>query len=115
MWLLSVLAYYEILGRLNSRKNHPAEHFSPLTLVWFAVDTEIYPLKMASEWKYALEKSLIDAAKFPLPMEVFKVRWEFIAIYLLLFKNEQGDGGWWFLYQIFSHCLKSYLLGQFPF
>ncbi|ELK23541.1 Scm-like with four MBT domains protein 2 [Myotis davidii] len=36
--------------------------------------SEIYPLKMASEWKYALEKSLIDAAKFPLPMEVFKLR-----------------------------------------
>ncbi|XP_036131901.1 scm-like with four MBT domains protein 2 [Molossus molossus] len=34
--------------------------------------SEIYPLKMASEWEYALEKSLIDAAKFPLPMEVFK-------------------------------------------
>ncbi|XP_049737979.1 scm-like with four MBT domains protein 2 isoform X2 [Elephas maximus indicus] len=34
--------------------------------------SEIYPLKMASEWKHALEKSLIDAAKFPLPMEVFK-------------------------------------------
>ncbi|XP_077025585.1 scm-like with four MBT domains protein 2 isoform X2 [Tamandua tetradactyla] len=34
--------------------------------------SEIYPLKMASEWKCALEKSLIDAAKFPLPMEVFK-------------------------------------------
>ncbi|XP_066241005.1 scm-like with four MBT domains protein 2 isoform X1 [Saccopteryx leptura] len=34
--------------------------------------SEIYPLKMASEWKYTLEKSLIDAAKFPLPMEVFK-------------------------------------------
>ncbi|XP_027628268.1 scm-like with four MBT domains protein 2 isoform X2 [Tupaia chinensis] len=33
---------------------------------------EIYPLKMTSEWKCALEKSLIDAAKFPLPMEVFK-------------------------------------------
>lgn len=29
---------------------------------------------MASEWKCALEKSLIDAAKFPLPVEVFKVR-----------------------------------------
>lgn len=60
--------------------------------MWFAVDTEIYPLKMASEWKYALEKSLIDAAKFPLPMEVFKVRWEFIAIHLLLFKNKCGAG-----------------------
>lgn len=34
--------------------------------------SEIYPLKMTSEWKCALEKSLIDAAKFPLPMEVFK-------------------------------------------
>ncbi|XP_058388366.1 scm-like with four MBT domains protein 2 isoform X2 [Diceros bicornis minor] len=34
--------------------------------------SEIYPLKMASEWKCALEKSIIDAAKFPLPMEVFK-------------------------------------------
>ncbi|KAM6214923.1 scm-like with four MBT domains protein 2 [Rhynchocyon petersi] len=34
--------------------------------------SEIYPLKMASEWKCALEKSLIDAAKCPLPMEVFK-------------------------------------------
>ncbi|XP_078306591.1 scm-like with four MBT domains protein 2 isoform X2 [Panthera onca] len=34
--------------------------------------SEIYPLKMASEWKCALEKSLIDATKFPLPMEVFK-------------------------------------------
>uniref|UniRef100_A0AC11DRG8 Scm like with four mbt domains 2 n=1 Tax=Ovis aries TaxID=9940 RepID=A0AC11DRG8_SHEEP len=33
---------------------------------------EIYPLKTDSEWKRALEKSLIDAAKFPLPMEVFK-------------------------------------------
>lgn len=42
--------------------------------MWFAVDTEIYPLKMASEWKCALEKSLADAAQFPLPMEVFKVR-----------------------------------------
>ncbi|KAB0383271.1 hypothetical protein FD755_005188, partial [Muntiacus reevesi] len=35
--------------------------------------SEIYPLKTDSEWKRALEKSLIDAAKFPLPMEVFKV------------------------------------------
>ncbi|XP_055002658.1 scm-like with four MBT domains protein 2 [Sorex araneus] len=34
--------------------------------------SEICPLKMASEWKCALEKSLIDAAQFPLPMEVFK-------------------------------------------
>ncbi|KAM9673737.1 scm-like with four MBT domains protein 2 isoform 1-T3 [Trichechus inunguis] len=34
--------------------------------------SEIYSLKMASEWKHALEKSLIDAAKSPLPMEVFK-------------------------------------------
>ncbi|KAI5760372.1 SFMBT2 [Gulo gulo luscus] len=34
--------------------------------------SEIYPLKMASEWKCALEKSLADAAQFPLPMEVFK-------------------------------------------
>ncbi|KAM8801791.1 scm-like with four MBT domains protein 2 isoform 2-T4 [Rhynchonycteris naso] len=34
--------------------------------------SEIYPVKMASEWKCALEKSLIDVAKFPLPMEVFK-------------------------------------------
>ncbi|XP_023575554.1 scm-like with four MBT domains protein 2 isoform X2 [Octodon degus] len=34
--------------------------------------SEIYPLKMTSEWKCALEKSLIAAAEFPLPMEVFK-------------------------------------------
>ncbi|KAF7481046.1 Hypothetical predicted protein [Marmota monax] len=34
--------------------------------------SEIYPLKMTSEWKCALEKSLIVAAEFPLPMEVFK-------------------------------------------
>ncbi|XP_059768098.1 scm-like with four MBT domains protein 2 isoform X1 [Balaenoptera ricei] len=34
--------------------------------------SEIYPLKMDSEWKCALEKSLVDAANFPLPMEVFK-------------------------------------------
>ncbi|KAL0627847.1 UPF0764 protein C16orf89, partial [Plecturocebus cupreus] len=34
--------------------------------------SKIYPLKMASEWKCTLEKSLTDAAKFPLPMEVFK-------------------------------------------
>ncbi|XP_045868340.1 scm-like with four MBT domains protein 2 isoform X2 [Meles meles] len=34
--------------------------------------SEIYPLKMASEWKCALEKSLADAAQCPLPMEVFK-------------------------------------------
>uniref|UniRef100_A0A8C5JYL4 Scm-like with four MBT domains protein 1 n=1 Tax=Jaculus jaculus TaxID=51337 RepID=A0A8C5JYL4_JACJA len=33
---------------------------------------ELYPLKMTSEWKCALEKSLIVAAEFPLPMEVFK-------------------------------------------
>ncbi|EMP38826.1 Scm-like with four MBT domains protein 2 [Chelonia mydas] len=33
---------------------------------------EIYSLKNISEWKCALEKSLNDAAKFPLPMEVFK-------------------------------------------
>uniref|UniRef100_A0A8C0ZQM5 Scm-like with four MBT domains protein 1 n=1 Tax=Castor canadensis TaxID=51338 RepID=A0A8C0ZQM5_CASCN len=34
--------------------------------------SEIYPLKMTSEWKCALEKSLVVAAEFPLPMEVFK-------------------------------------------
>ncbi|XP_038597078.1 scm-like with four MBT domains protein 2 [Tachyglossus aculeatus] len=34
--------------------------------------SEIYSLKITSEWKCALEKSLNDAAKFPLPMEVFK-------------------------------------------
>ncbi|XP_074840284.1 scm-like with four MBT domains protein 2 [Carettochelys insculpta] len=33
---------------------------------------EIYSLKNISEWNCALEKSLNDAAKFPLPMEVFK-------------------------------------------
>uniref|UniRef100_A0A674IYL3 Scm like with four mbt domains 2 n=1 Tax=Terrapene triunguis TaxID=2587831 RepID=A0A674IYL3_9SAUR len=36
---------------------------------------EIYSLKNISEWKCALEKSLNDAAKFPLPMEVFKIRY----------------------------------------
>ena len=54
--------------------------------MWFAVDTEIYPLKTDSEWKRALEKSLIDAAKFPLPMEVFKVRCWFLEIYLLFLR-----------------------------
>ncbi|XP_029811668.1 scm-like with four MBT domains protein 2 isoform X2 [Suricata suricatta] len=34
--------------------------------------SEIYPLKMASEWRCVLEKSVIDAGKSPLPMEVFK-------------------------------------------
>ncbi|XP_044535603.1 scm-like with four MBT domains protein 2 [Gracilinanus agilis] len=34
--------------------------------------SEIYSLKTTSEWKCALEKSLNEAAKFPLPMEVFK-------------------------------------------
>ena len=34
--------------------------------------SEIYPLKTDSEWRCSLEKSLIDAAKCPLPMEVFK-------------------------------------------
>ncbi|XP_069723157.1 scm-like with four MBT domains protein 2 [Phaenicophaeus curvirostris] len=33
---------------------------------------DIYSLKTISEWKSALEKSLNDAANFPLPMEVFK-------------------------------------------
>ncbi|NXE10485.1 SMBT2 protein, partial [Lophotis ruficrista] len=33
---------------------------------------DIYSLKTISEWKCALEKSLNDAANFPLPMEVFK-------------------------------------------
>lgn len=35
--------------------------------------TEVCPLKTVAEWQSALEKSLIEAAKFPLPMEVFKV------------------------------------------
>ncbi|XP_007641434.1 scm-like with four MBT domains protein 2 isoform X3 [Cricetulus griseus] len=34
--------------------------------------SELYPLKMTSEWKCALEKALIVAAESPLPMEVFK-------------------------------------------
>ncbi|XP_075826459.1 scm-like with four MBT domains protein 2 isoform X2 [Microtus pennsylvanicus] len=34
--------------------------------------SELYPLKMTSEWKCALEKSLVLAAESPLPMEVFK-------------------------------------------
>lgn len=59
---------------------------SPYALLWFAVDTEIYPLKMASEWKCALEKSLIDATKFPLPMEVFKVRCRFVATCLFFLR-----------------------------
>ncbi|KAJ6666240.1 hypothetical protein lerEdw1_000512 [Lerista edwardsae] len=33
---------------------------------------EVCPLKTMAEWQSALEKSLIEAAKFPLPMEVFK-------------------------------------------
>ncbi|XP_066038771.1 scm-like with four MBT domains protein 2 isoform X1 [Chamaea fasciata] len=33
---------------------------------------DIYSLKTITEWKCALEKSLNDAANFPLPMEVFK-------------------------------------------
>ncbi|KAM9292991.1 scm-like with four MBT domains protein 2 [Morus bassanus] len=33
---------------------------------------DIYSLKTVSEWKCSLEKSLNDAANFPLPMEVFK-------------------------------------------
>ncbi|XP_044284337.1 scm-like with four MBT domains protein 2 isoform X2 [Varanus komodoensis] len=33
---------------------------------------EIYPLKTMSEWQAALDKAVIEAAKFPLPMEVFK-------------------------------------------
>ncbi|XP_053112686.1 scm-like with four MBT domains protein 2 isoform X2 [Hemicordylus capensis] len=33
---------------------------------------EICSLKTVSEWQAALDKSLIEAAKFPLPMEVFK-------------------------------------------
>ncbi|XP_060632440.2 scm-like with four MBT domains protein 2 isoform X1 [Anolis sagrei] len=33
---------------------------------------EIYALKTVAEWKAALDKSLIEAAKSPLPVEVFK-------------------------------------------
>ncbi|KAM4748209.1 scm-like with four MBT domains protein 2 [Rhinophrynus dorsalis] len=33
---------------------------------------DICPLKSMSEWKCALEKALIDAARCPLPLEVFK-------------------------------------------
>ncbi|XP_042323979.1 scm-like with four MBT domains protein 2 isoform X3 [Sceloporus undulatus] len=33
---------------------------------------EIYSLKTVPEWQAALDKSLIEAAKFPLPVEVFK-------------------------------------------
>ncbi|XP_072257937.1 scm-like with four MBT domains protein 2 isoform X3 [Pyxicephalus adspersus] len=33
---------------------------------------DIFPLKTLSEWKCALEKSLINAARCPLPVEVFK-------------------------------------------
>lgn len=46
--------------------------FFPFVVVVIAVD--IYSLKTISEWKCALEKSLNDAANFPLPMEVFKVK-----------------------------------------
>jgi hypothetical protein len=35
---------------------------------------------MTSEWKCALEKSLVVAAEFPLPMEVFKVSDSFRAV-----------------------------------
>ncbi|XP_060101957.1 scm-like with four MBT domains protein 2 [Heteronotia binoei] len=37
-----------------------------------APPAEIYSLKTVSHWKSALEKCLMEAAKFPLPMEVFK-------------------------------------------
>ncbi|XP_054845207.1 scm-like with four MBT domains protein 2 isoform X2 [Eublepharis macularius] len=37
-----------------------------------APPAEIYSLKTVSHWQSALEKSLTEAAKFPLPMEVFK-------------------------------------------
>ncbi|KAM4035327.1 scm-like with four MBT domains protein 2 isoform 2-T3 [Anomaloglossus baeobatrachus] len=33
---------------------------------------DLCPLKSMSEWKSALEKSLVDAARSPLPLEVFK-------------------------------------------
>uniref|UniRef100_G1RM89 Scm like with four mbt domains 2 n=1 Tax=Nomascus leucogenys TaxID=61853 RepID=G1RM89_NOMLE len=48
------------------------ENFLFVWFFFFFLRRKIYPLKMASEWKCTLEKSLIDAAKFPLPMEVFK-------------------------------------------
>lgn len=63
----------------------PGRTFQALNSMWFAVDTEIYPLKTDSEWKRALEKSLIDAAKFPLPMEVFKVRCWFLKQFICSF------------------------------
>uniref|UniRef100_A0ACB8FMF1 Scm-like with four MBT domains protein 2 n=1 Tax=Sphaerodactylus townsendi TaxID=933632 RepID=A0ACB8FMF1_9SAUR len=37
-----------------------------------APPAEIYSLKTMPHWQSALEKSLIEASKFPLPMEVFK-------------------------------------------
>lgn len=58
--------------------------FDPQTVTsWFCcflfffpvvIALDIYSLKTISEWKCALEKSLNDAANFPLPMEVFKVK-----------------------------------------
>lgn len=49
-----------------------------LFFCWFfffvMIALDIYSLKTISEWKCALEKSLNDAANFPLPMEVFKVK-----------------------------------------
>ncbi|XP_064417309.1 scm-like with four MBT domains protein 2 [Latimeria chalumnae] len=34
--------------------------------------TEIHSLRSVAEWKSNMEKALVDAAKFPLPLEVFK-------------------------------------------
>lgn len=67
---------------------------------------------MDSEWKSALEKSLIDAANFPLPMEVFKVRRRFIAVFLLFSRINCVKSC---PHQIISHYLKSYLLGRRSF
>uniref|UniRef100_A0A8C5JVQ1 Scm like with four mbt domains 2 n=1 Tax=Junco hyemalis TaxID=40217 RepID=A0A8C5JVQ1_JUNHY len=41
---------------------------------------DIYSLKTITEWKCALEKSLNDAANFPLPMEVFKFDPQVLAV-----------------------------------
>lgn len=52
----------------------PNSHLLVLLFFSVVITLDIYSLKTVSEWKCALEKSLNDAANFPLPMEVFKVK-----------------------------------------
>uniref|UniRef100_H3B0Z2 Scm like with four mbt domains 2 n=1 Tax=Latimeria chalumnae TaxID=7897 RepID=H3B0Z2_LATCH len=73
------------IRKINLKKN--GDHFKWRNMISFQLKrvgkaeenlyklesfTEIHSLRSVAEWKSNMEKALVDAAKFPLPLEVFK-------------------------------------------